>query len=92
MSAFSAVANAHHSAYGISACAAAGPRRPLTDREDAALFADVLGEDDHAVEHAIDMDAVQVHLDELPEREQRDDAAPDGRERSPNLVPSPFGV
>jgi RNA polymerase sigma-B factor len=44
---------------------------PLTDQEDAAVLADVLGEDDHAVEHAIDMDAVQAHLDELPEREQR---------------------
>jgi RNA polymerase sigma-B factor len=44
---------------------------PLTDREDAALFADVLGEDDQAVEHALDMDAIQAHLDELPEREQR---------------------
>ena len=31
----------------------------------------MLGEDDQAVEHAIDMDAVQAHLDELPEREQR---------------------
>jgi RNA polymerase sigma-B factor len=44
---------------------------PLSDQDDAALLADVLGEDDHAVEHAIDMDAVQAHLDELPEREQR---------------------
>jgi RNA polymerase sigma-B factor len=44
---------------------------PLSDREDAALLADVLGEDDHAIDHAIDMDAVQAHLEELPEREQR---------------------
>jgi RNA polymerase sigma-B factor len=44
---------------------------PLSDAEDAALLADVLGEDDQAVEHALDMDAVQAHLDELPEREQR---------------------
>jgi RNA polymerase sigma-B factor len=44
---------------------------PLTDQEDAAVLADVLGEDDQAVEHALDMDAVQAHLDELPEREQR---------------------
>jgi RNA polymerase sigma-B factor len=44
---------------------------PLSDQEDATLLADVLGEDDQAVEHAIDMDAVQAHLDELPEREQR---------------------
>jgi len=44
---------------------------PLTDQEGAALVADVLGEDDQAVEHAIDMHAVHAHLDELPEREQR---------------------
>jgi RNA polymerase sigma-B factor len=44
---------------------------PLSDAEDAALLADVLGADDEAFEHAIDMDAVQAHLDELPEREQR---------------------
>src|SRR5436309_2782785 len=33
--------------------------------------ADVLGEDDHAVEHALDMQAVHTHLGDLPEREQR---------------------
>jgi RNA polymerase sigma-B factor len=31
----------------------------------------MLGEDDHAVEHAIDMEAVRTHLDDLPERPQR---------------------
>jgi len=44
---------------------------PLSDREDPALLADVLGEDDPAVSHAIDMEAVNAHWDELPEREQR---------------------
>jgi RNA polymerase sigma-B factor len=44
---------------------------PLSDQEDAAVLADVLGEDDGEFEHAIDMDAVQVHMEELPEREQR---------------------
>jgi RNA polymerase sigma-B factor len=44
---------------------------PLSDAEDAALLADVLGDDDEAFEHAIDMDTVNAHLDELPEREQR---------------------
>lgn len=44
---------------------------PLSDREDPAQLADVLGEDDHSVEHAIDMEAVNAHWDELPEREQR---------------------
>jgi RNA polymerase sigma-B factor len=44
---------------------------PLSDREDPAQLADVLGEDDHSVEHAIDMEAVNAHWGELPEREQR---------------------
>ncbi len=44
---------------------------PLSDREDPARLADVLGEDDHSVEHAIDMESVNVHWGELPEREQR---------------------
>ena len=44
---------------------------PLSDRADVGQLADLLGEDDQAVEHAIDMDAVNAHLDELPEREQR---------------------
>jgi len=29
------------------------------------------GQDDQAVEHAIDMEAVHAHLEDLPEREQR---------------------
>jgi RNA polymerase sigma-B factor len=44
---------------------------PLSDRADAGQVADLLGEDDQAVEHALDMEAVNAHLDELPEREQR---------------------
>jgi RNA polymerase sigma-B factor len=44
---------------------------PLSDREDPAQLADLLGEDDQAVEHAIDMEAVNAHWSELPEREQR---------------------
>jgi RNA polymerase sigma-B factor len=44
---------------------------PLSDRDDPAQLADVLGEDDAGVEHAIDMQAVSTHWDELPEREQR---------------------
>jgi RNA polymerase sigma-B factor len=44
---------------------------PLSDRADVGQLADLLGEDDQAVEHAIDMDVVNAHLDELPEREQR---------------------
>jgi RNA polymerase sigma-B factor len=44
---------------------------PLSEAADAAILADVLGADDHDLEHAIDMDAVHAHLEELPEREQR---------------------
>jgi RNA polymerase sigma-B factor len=44
---------------------------PLSDRDDPSLLADVLGEDDPAVEHALDMAAIDRHWEELPEREQR---------------------
>jgi RNA polymerase sigma-B factor len=44
---------------------------PLSDRDDPALLSDVLGDDDPGVAHAIDMEAVSAHWDELPEREQR---------------------
>jgi RNA polymerase sigma-B factor len=44
---------------------------PLSHDDDPGLLGEILGEDDHAVAHAIDIDAVRTHLDELPEREQR---------------------
>ena len=44
---------------------------PLSDRDDPAQLGDVLGGEDLDVEHAIDMEAVATHWDELPEREQR---------------------
>jgi RNA polymerase sigma-B factor len=44
---------------------------PLSDREDPALLADMLGDDDPGVAHTIDMEAVNTHWEELPEREQR---------------------
>jgi RNA polymerase sigma-B factor len=44
---------------------------PLADGADPGTLADLLGEDDPALGHAIDIDAVHAHLDELPEREQR---------------------
>lgn len=44
---------------------------PLSDREDPAPLSDVLGDEDPGVEHALDMEAVSTHWDELPEREQR---------------------
>jgi RNA polymerase sigma-B factor len=44
---------------------------PLSDDADTGVLADLLGEDDPAVAHAIDIDAVQAHLDDLPDREQR---------------------
>ena len=53
------------------AFAAASLDAPLSDTDDSAPLADLLGEDDHAVEHAIDMEAVRSHLEDLPEREQR---------------------
>jgi len=44
---------------------------PMSRSDDPAMLGDILGEDDPAVAHAIDIEAVRVHLDELPEREQR---------------------
>ena len=44
---------------------------PLSDGPDPDALADLVGEDDPAMGHAIDIDAVNSHLDELPEREQR---------------------
>jgi RNA polymerase sigma-B factor len=44
---------------------------PLGDRPDAARLADVLGEEDPGVEHALDMQSVATHWNELPRREQR---------------------
>jgi RNA polymerase sigma-B factor len=44
---------------------------PLSHDEEPALLADILGEDDPAIGHAVDIQAVRAHLDELPEREQR---------------------
>jgi RNA polymerase sigma-B factor len=44
---------------------------PMSDWDDPALLADMLGEDDPEVAHTIDMEAVNKHWEELPEREQR---------------------
>ena len=44
---------------------------PLSHSDDPGLLADILGEDDPAVAHVVDIEAVHTHLDELPEREQR---------------------
>ena len=44
---------------------------PMSDRDDPALLADMLGDDDPEVAHTIDMEAVNTHWEELPEREQR---------------------
>ena len=44
---------------------------PLSDRDDPAMLADVLGDDDPGVAHTIDMEAISAHWEELPEREQR---------------------
>jgi RNA polymerase sigma-B factor len=44
---------------------------PLSDRDDPGQLADVLGAEDADMEHALDMEAVATHWNELPEREQR---------------------
>lgn len=44
---------------------------PLPGRPDAGFLADLLGEEDRRMEHALDLLAVAVHWDELPKREQR---------------------
>jgi hypothetical protein len=44
---------------------------PVSYGDDPGLLGDILGEDDPAVAHATDIEAVRAHLDELPEREQR---------------------
>jgi RNA polymerase sigma-B factor len=44
---------------------------PLSSDADLAVLADVLGQDDAALTHATDIQAVRTHLDDLPEREQR---------------------
>ncbi len=44
---------------------------PIFDRQDPVQLADLLGEDDHGVEHTLDMEAVSAHWKELPVREQR---------------------
>lgn len=44
---------------------------PLSDRDDPAMLADVLGGEDTEMEHTLDMEALSTHWDELPEREQR---------------------
>lgn len=56
-------ANLAFNAYSLDA--------PLSSGEDPGQLSDLLGEDDPAVGHAVDMEAVHAHLDELPEREQR---------------------
>jgi RNA polymerase sigma-B factor len=40
-------------------------------RDDPAELGDLIGEEDSALEHALDMEALTRHWDELPEREQR---------------------
>jgi RNA polymerase sigma-B factor len=44
---------------------------PLAGRADAATLADVLGAEDAAVQHTLDMESVAAHWGELPRREQK---------------------
>jgi RNA polymerase sigma-B factor len=55
-------ANMVFSAYSLDA--------PLSDDRDPTLLADTLGDEDPAVEHAVDMAAVNAHWEELSERDQ----------------------
>ena len=43
----------------------------MSSHDDPALLADLIGEDDPAIAHATDIQAIHAHLDELPEREHR---------------------
>jgi len=44
---------------------------PLSGEDGPTLLGDMLGEEDDQVEHVVDMSAVEAHLGDLPEREQR---------------------
>jgi RNA polymerase sigma-B factor len=44
---------------------------PLAGDDETATLAELLGEEDGQVEHALDMEAVSAHWKELPERQQR---------------------
>jgi RNA polymerase sigma-B factor len=44
---------------------------PLGGDDDQGVLADLLGQEDSAVALALDLQAVEAHLEELPEREQR---------------------
>jgi len=44
---------------------------PLSHSDDPAVLADTLGQDDPAIAHATNIQAIHAHLGELPEREQR---------------------
>jgi RNA polymerase sigma-B factor len=44
---------------------------PLPGDDETASLADLLGDEDGQVEHALDMAAVSAHWNELPERQQR---------------------
>ena len=56
-------ANLAFTAYSLDA--------PLSSHDTPALLADMIGEDDPAITHTVDIEAVHAHVDELPEREQR---------------------
>jgi len=44
---------------------------PLSEESEAGSLAELLGEEDPQMEHAVDMAALGVHWDELPKRQQR---------------------
>jgi RNA polymerase sigma-B factor len=61
----------HGARQAYLAFAASSLDAPLSGRDDPGVLGDILGEDDPAITRAVDMEAVQAHLGELPEREQR---------------------
>jgi RNA polymerase sigma-B factor len=59
---------ARHADLGFSAWSIDAP---VSEEPEAASLAELLGEEDPQMEHAVDMAALSVHWDELPKRQQR---------------------
>jgi RNA polymerase sigma-B factor len=66
-----AVGDLHEARQAQQAFSAYSLDAPLSGLDDPAELGDVLGEEDPGVEHAINMEAVSKHWDELPRKEQR---------------------
>ena len=62
------VAAARHADLGFSAWSIDAP---VSEEPEAASLADLLGEEDPQMEHAVDMAALEAHWNELPRRQQQ---------------------